>query len=100
LNGWHTATGEYDDSTKGTITWDALTKLGLSGSSICNIASQLYSRFDEYQDWVLQYHVFAGPNSNSFTHWLIDGVPDLSGIQPPLGAVAWNKDGLIPFGGP
>ena len=94
LNAWDTLTGAYSGYSSAKITWDAQ-KAGIS--DICHDSGLVYERFAQYKNWVLQYHWKAGPNSNSFMHWLVEGVSDLSGITPPFLAVGWNKDGLIPF---
>jgi hypothetical protein len=94
LNAWDTLTGAYSGYGSAKITWDAQ-KAGIS--DICHDSGLVYERFAQYKNWVLQYHWKVGPNSNSFMHWLVEGVSDLSGITPPFLAVGWDKDGLIPF---
>jgi hypothetical protein len=92
LNLFDTATGVYSSEKKYTVTQTA-SGLGLSGSTICADVDQIFSRAALYAtnvNWKIQYHWY-GTNSNSFIHWILDGVAGL-GFSPPSGAVGWKND--------
>ncbi len=69
---------------------------GLSNAN-CATVAKLMDRFGSYKNWSVEYHAAAGPNSNSFVHWLLNGVSELSSVAAPSGAWGWNDGTKIPF---